>query len=95
MPEAHITASLDVDCGDLSHTVSTSCRPCQPYSDVRPDAPKDGTREQTNVLPELEERAFETMVVGNRREGYKDDQKTSAISGSDIIAVQAQVSLER
>ena len=36
--------------------------------DVRSDAPKDRTDEQTNVLPKLKEGAFEIKFIDNRRE---------------------------
>ena len=36
--------------------------------DIRSDAPKDCTHEQTYGLPELEEGAFESELIDNRRE---------------------------
>ena len=76
--------------------------------DIRSDAPKDCTHEQTYVLPELEEGAFENKLVGNRHENEssydlqisnsviaRSNEKKGEIYRPEIISVQLQVSLKR
>ena len=72
--------------------------------DVRSDTPKDCTHEQTYVLPELEEGAFESELVCDRRENEasydlqisniviaRSHDKKGEIYRPEIITVQLHV----